>query len=238
MAPDLIVLGRGAELQVVSLDPQRDRGGRVTDAGAGDLHHRGKAQFDVSASGSLVYLLPGGKPAPPALGWWSAGASAIQAMPDLGAAGVAALSTDGRLVAWAGPGDGARADIRVGDLDRGAVTRVTHDGLNSSPVWSPDGRRLYFARRDGAALPTGLDRRRDGGRRRKPAPVPHHAFPGSISADGRTLAFVVAGGDDEARRLDRRDLGQSPPREVVRSAFKRDGAGALAGRAAARLPIG
>jgi DNA-binding winged helix-turn-helix (wHTH) protein/Tol biopolymer transport system component len=220
MAGDLIVLARGAELQAVSFDP----GAKVLVGVPQTLvpavaSIEGRAQFAVSASGSLLYLLPDdARAGGPKLAWWVEGGP-IQPVPDLDVAGALALSSDGRRIAWAGPGDGARADIRVGDLDRGAVTRLTHDGLNTSPVWSPDGRRLYFARRDDRLFRiASIDA--DGGRLSVMPPAAHHAFPGSVSADGLRLAYVVAGQDTK------RDIwvvstadASSTPREVVRSAF-------------------
>jgi DNA-binding winged helix-turn-helix (wHTH) protein/Tol biopolymer transport system component len=219
MAEDLIVLARGAELQAVSFDPVR----RVLVGVPQTLvpavaSVEGRAQFAVSTSGSLLYLLPDvGRAGSPRLGWL-AGGGPVRPVPDLEVAGVPALSGDGRRIAWAGPGDGARADIRVGDLDRGAVTRLTHDGLNTSPLWSADGRRLYFARREDRLFRiASIDA--DGGDPSLLAPAAHHAFPGSVSADGRALAFVVAGQDTKRDLWVVDTAGASPPREVVHSAF-------------------
>jgi hypothetical protein len=178
----------------------------------------GRAQFAVSASGSLLYLpADGGQAGGPRLGW-SVGGGPVRPVPNLDVAGVPTLSGDGRRIAWAGPGDGARADIHVGDLDRGAVTRLTHDGLNTSPVWTPDGRRLYFARREDQLFRiASIDA--DGGHPTLLPPAARHAFPGSVSGDGRALAFVVAGQDTKRDIWVVATAAASPAREVVHSAF-------------------
>jgi DNA-binding winged helix-turn-helix (wHTH) protein/Tol biopolymer transport system component len=219
LAEDLIVLAKGAELQAVSFDPARRSLGGVPQTLVPAVSNiEGRAQFAASPSGSLLYLLPDGAIAnSPRLGWLVDGAAAVP-VPNLNVAGVPALSSDGRRIAWAGPGDGTRADIRIGDLDRGAVTRVTHDGVNSSPVWSPDGQRLYFALRDeGLFRIASTDA--DGGHLSVMPPGARHAFPGSVSADGRTLAFVVAREDTKRDVWVVATADASKPREVLHSTF-------------------
>ena len=72
------------------------------------------------------------------------------------------------------------------------MTRLTHDGINESPVWSPDSRRVYFARSDGHRFQlASVDA--DAGAIVPGPPTAGHAFPGSVSADGRLLAFTTPG---------------------------------------------
>jgi hypothetical protein len=55
------------------------------------------------------------------------------------------LSPDGRRVAngiYHAPG--AEGDIRIYDVDRRTRTRLTFEGANRSPIWTPDGRRVTF----------------------------------------------------------------------------------------------
>jgi Tol biopolymer transport system component len=53
------------------------------------------------------------------------------------------LSPDGRLVAL-DIRDGVNEHIWIMDLARRILSRLTVAGLNGSPVWSPDGRRIVF----------------------------------------------------------------------------------------------
>jgi DNA-binding winged helix-turn-helix (wHTH) protein/Tol biopolymer transport system component len=221
MARDLLVVARGGELQVAAFDAQRHTIAGVPQTLVTAVSTvDGRAQFAVSRSGSLLYLAgqQAGEPGPASgLAWWRADAGPVAA-PVFELAGTATASRSGTRIAWAGPGDGARADIRIGDLTRGGVTRATHDGLNSSPVLSPDGQRVYFARRDGSRF-RAASADADGARMTLLPDIPRSAFPAAISGDGRTLALIVAG--DTTRR----DLWLVPtadggsPREVVHSPF-------------------
>ena len=58
----------------------------------------------------------------------------------------AVLSPDGSRVAGVSL-EGGRSDIWVDDVRQGGATRLTHSGSNASPVWSGDGRTIYFAAR-------------------------------------------------------------------------------------------
>jgi serine/threonine-protein kinase len=53
------------------------------------------------------------------------------------------LSPDGRRAAVA-IGNIAQADVWVYDLERGALTRLTFQGHNTFPAWTPDGNRITF----------------------------------------------------------------------------------------------
>jgi hypothetical protein len=217
LAGDLIAIARGSELQVAAIDPVTRviAGAPQTVIPAVATSH-GQAQFAVSTSGSLLYVPPGATPSSARLSWQPQGEAASPEVPRE-VAGLIALSSDGRRLAWAGPGDSARTDIRVIDMERGAVTRLTHDGVNTSPVWSPDGRRLFVARRDRMSFQlAAIDS--DTGRIVPLPPVPHHAFPWSVSADGYTLAFVAAA---EVTKRDVWIVGTAggPPRPIVQSPF-------------------
>ncbi len=55
------------------------------------------------------------------------------------------LSPDGRFLAVSSDDErNGRFFIRVYDLRRGISTRVTDDGSDRSPAWSPDGKRITF----------------------------------------------------------------------------------------------
>lgn len=53
------------------------------------------------------------------------------------------LSPDGRRVAVT-IDDAAGSNIWIGDVERGTFTRLTFEGHNFAPVWSPDGEGLVF----------------------------------------------------------------------------------------------
>jgi serine/threonine-protein kinase len=148
----------------------------------------GKALFSFSRNGSLLYV-PGASPEQPdrTLVW----------VDRQGLAGVLPasprrykyprLSPDGGRLAVniVGP----ESDVWLYDLSGETLTRLTFEGDNERPVWTPDGKRVTFAsRRAGpfnlfwrSADGSGSDERLTTGE--------HFQNPESWSSDGRVLAF-------------------------------------------------
>ncbi len=66
---------------------------------------------------------------------------------------------------------GPDSDVWVADVGRGTATRLTHSGINASPIWSADGRTIYFASRsDGVVQHVEPGHRRDSARHARCAP--------------------------------------------------------------------
>ena len=102
----------------------------------------GGALLTISSSGSLAYATAA--PATPQPLIWVDRTGREQALSM--AAGVYTtprLSPDGHRVAVAV--SSANTDVWVYDLDRGTSTRLTFEGGNLSPAWTPDGARVAFA---------------------------------------------------------------------------------------------
>ena len=151
----------------------------------------GAAQFDVSASGVLLYAEGGTIPPQMNRLMWvdcqGRSASIGQAAPNLLGA---RLSPDGNRIAVALVNN-QREPIRIYDLERGGFTSLPGvQGEAVFPVWTPDGRQLVFAWNrdggtnvhavplDGSAAPARL------------ANSPTTEIPGDVSPDGRWLASV------------------------------------------------
>jgi eukaryotic-like serine/threonine-protein kinase len=113
----------------------------------------GRASFDVSQNGALIYFqgantelgraqtVPGAKWA-----WFDASGKMIEQAGPSGPFGDIDLSPDGKLIAVSRQEARGPADIWLIDWQRaGVITRLTLDpGDNLDPVWSPDGKRVAF----------------------------------------------------------------------------------------------
>ncbi len=99
------------------------------------------------------------------------------------------FSPDGKRLVW--DDAGSSADLYVRDLGRGTTSRLTFDpGLDSTPAWSSDGRRIFFTSSRGGGTAQIYQKQADGSGQeellfRSPEEKHHlHASP-----DGRWLAF-------------------------------------------------
>ena len=161
--------------------------GRLT----GQHRNRRRAVRDLGLGLSAVRRCSCHRLASPRIGsrGWHAGGSTTPAPNGAEPPPGTVLSPDGRRIAWTASDDPSRADLWIGDLQRGAVTRLTHDGLNVSPAWSLDGRTMYFSRRDGRRYqPMSIDA--EGGQPSALTPLDNESFPSSVSPDGLLVAVV------------------------------------------------
>jgi serine/threonine-protein kinase len=108
----------------------------------------GDGHFAVSSSGTLLYLTGGVTPNLESAWEWierTGGRKKVESVP-AGSYVFPRLSPDGQRVAVNVRRPASRvADVWVYDLLRAAPTRLTFEGSNSSPVWSPDGSRVVFS---------------------------------------------------------------------------------------------
>jgi hypothetical protein len=107
-------------------------------------------------------------------------------------------SPDGRYIAFSTWTAGGYRDIRVVDTHTGEVAKVTSDrALDIQPVFSPDGRYLYYASdRSGIYNVYALDR--DTGKTYQVSNVIGGALAPDVSPDGRRMVYYnfVLGGHD------------------------------------------
>jgi eukaryotic-like serine/threonine-protein kinase len=156
-------------------------GGNTTNTGAG--------QFDISGSGSLVYV-PGGvyTETLSSLVWVDQKGNAEVITPFKAPLASPRLSPDGQKILYRTAGRD-RA-IWIYDLNRHTRTALTPEGNANAPLWSPDGKRVVLG-----WSKTGAEnvfwQAADGSsplERLTTSEYYHH--PSSFSPDGKTIAFI------------------------------------------------
>lgn len=117
-------------------------------AGIDSLPNIGAASYAFSQSGRLVYL-PGGEYSPNLQGfkWMDRAGNAEEIPLPPGEYLRPALSPDGQAIALRLDQEGSR-DIWVYDLNRQTLGRRTFSGNATRPIWSPDGRQLFYRESD------------------------------------------------------------------------------------------
>lgn len=100
------------------------------------------------------------------------------------------FSPDGRRIAYSAWSTGGYRDIRIVDVESGAVTQLMHDrAIDQQPAWSPDGKKLYFVSdRGGVANVYVHDF--ESGKLQQVTNVVSGAYMPTISPDGNTLVYV------------------------------------------------
>src|SRR5688572_9961035 len=94
----------------------------------------------LSSSGTLVYLRGRAQFQPVVV---KAGSAPAPLIPEPGSYSTPRFSPDGRRVAM-GVTTSNSQDIWIYDIDRNTFTRLTTDGVNVRPEWTPDGRQVVF----------------------------------------------------------------------------------------------
>ena len=153
------------------------------DYGAGS-----RAQATISASGSLAYV-PGGARVNRTLAWVDRGGGVTPFSERSGQYYQPRLSSDGSRVAVVIEGD-----IWIHDIERDARTRLTVEGRNIWPVWSPDDQWIAFNSERGG----GRDLYRKRADSSGPAEIllerPGTQLPRSWSPDGKDLLYIAVEG--------------------------------------------
>jgi len=113
----------------------------------------GLGEFTASNTGLLAYR--SGLDASNQFTWVSRRGESSGTVGPPGRYRTLALSPDGRRLVY---GDAADANLKILDMQRGLVTVFTSEpGLETAPVWSPDGTRIYYRSDAGAAFMKEVD---------------------------------------------------------------------------------
>jgi len=188
-----LVYAHAGSLMAVRFDLQRfEVNGAATPIQEGvatSASTSGGAEYDVTSSGLLAYVPGTAKPPERSLFWVDRNglAKSIPATPKFYSN--PRLSPDGKLLAIQ-VADVGPPDIWVYDFARNTLTRLTFGpGINTTPVWSPDGRRIVYRTRASFSFRSKLA---DGSGKDEvllsqfddPGAIPY-----TVSPDGKTLLF-------------------------------------------------
>ena len=140
-----LVYARGGNLFAVRFDPDRLQvTGQPSKVLEGVLMSRntGVANFDVSASGDLLYV-PGRAEGGERVLYWVDRAGVAERLPLPPRSYLRPrISPDGRHLAI--EIEGSSHDVYVYDFARAVLSKLTTDGVSHWPVWSPDGRSIGY----------------------------------------------------------------------------------------------
>jgi Tol biopolymer transport system component len=148
-------------------------------------------QFSVSPGGVLAYVEQGETASQ--LTWFDRGGARLGTVGAPDQYAEIQLSPDDRRVAAVIADTQGNQDLWTLDLGRGVATRVTsHPGMDFDPIWSADGRELFFSSDRGSNGTARLHRQRLGGR--EPASLLADsdvaAWSEGVSPDGKTLLYL------------------------------------------------
>ena len=152
--------------------------------------------YSVSRSGTLAYVPAGGHALGSTLVWVDRQGLVTPTNVPPGIYRWPRLSPDGRKVTLASQGPG-NAHIWVHDLERGTHQRLTGQGGNIGPMWTPDGDEVLFASTSSGAWNFYTANADGGGEPRSLSSVipSEEPFPNAMHPDGQLVAFENSDAD-------------------------------------------
>ena len=148
----------------------------------------GARHFDVSRTGTLVYVGGGARNTDRWLVWVDRDGAFDNVPADAGPYLIPRLSPTGRYISV--ETRGANDDVWLYDLRRGAMTRQTFEGENLAPVWSSDETHLAMSHAVRGVVNLHLLELGGTGARARLLESDYFQVPTSWSADGRLIAYV------------------------------------------------
>ena len=147
----------------------------------------GISQFGFSSLGTLVFVPGGMQEAARTLVWVDRqGAAEPLAAPKRNYLR-GSISPDGQRVAV--DIQGANVDVWVYDIPRSTLTRLTFEGSNARPIWTPDGKRVTFDSDRAGPLNLFWKSVDGNGPAERLTTSEHRQFARSWSPDGQVLAI-------------------------------------------------
>jgi eukaryotic-like serine/threonine-protein kinase len=160
-------------------------------------------KYALSENGLLVYMEGTGASAGTTMGWLDLQGHR-EALSETVFWGTGRLSPEGRRIAnaiHAGTTSNTPGDIWVFDTERKIKTRLTFGGVNSDPIWTPDGRRITWSATAGGKSGIYWTPADGSGKPEQLLATDSTATPGSWSPDGKFLLYSQTGETKQQRIL-------------------------------------
>ena len=150
----------------------------------------GSGSYDVSATGSLVYIPDRSVVSEAQLLWLDRQGTRTPLLEERRRYVSAALNSEGTRLVAAVADDFGEADLWVHEIERGTWARIT-SGMHAAaqPAWSPDGKWIFFTSFKSGEAELFRIPSRGGSPEQLTSDVGFWEFPGSLTPDGRTLVF-------------------------------------------------
>ncbi|BCS32129.1 hypothetical protein TBR22_A13380 [Luteitalea sp. TBR-22] len=145
--------------------------------------------FSLAANGTLAYW-SGGAADDRELVWMDRSGRRVRTLGEPKGFGGLALSPDEKTVATA-IGTRPQTDVWLVDTASGLLTRFTFGSTGHSPVWSADGRAMFYARRSGATSDI-VRRPITGGAEDVLLEQAINPLPTDVSPDGKTVVHTMS----------------------------------------------
>jgi serine/threonine-protein kinase len=219
-----LVFARGGNLYAIGFDLEtlsvQGRGQMILQGVAGD-ETTGVAHFTIADNGTLAYV-PGTTAANMRrVAWLDRGGKVEPINLQPAQYNDPRLSPDGsRLVLLAGS-TGA-GDVWVYDLVRATSTRLTFNGTNGTPIWSEDGKSIYYVQIEpGVTTKTVVMRKPADGSREAEAvlTLPATAYIRALTADGKAAVFDYQRNTSNSRIVQSTLTQDGEPIDLVNTPF-------------------
>ncbi len=191
--------------------------------------------FSISDDGLFVYLPSRAANRTGSIAWIDGSGNRQEFQAPAGLYFTPRISPDGKHVAFA-MGAESQIDIWVKDLAHNTLSRLTFlDGDNRYPVWTPDGRKIFFLSHDPKSPGLYWVRSDGSGEAQRLTDGKFEDVPFTFTPDGNRLAFhrfgangseiwtVPVDGDPERPRLGKPELFLSSPFVDLEPAISPDG---------------
>jgi serine/threonine-protein kinase len=226
-----LLFTKGAALYSIAFDPEQLKTSgapvQVAPAVARDAS-TGAAHFDCARDGTLSYVPATSLTEQRQLFWATESGVMTSVKLPPGAYQDARISPDGRYAVLL-QGPSLNGDVWVLELSSATLRRLTFNATNTAPVWSADGRTVYFTSIDAATMVTSVMKKPADGSREATAlgTLKGRAYVDWVAADESSAILDRIHPSNDAGDIVRLTFGPAPSTQPLIDSPRNDFAGAL-----------